>query len=316
MPKRGRLTVFASFRKPNMTPVRKSHSAPALIKLPEVPAEEKWVVHESQVISLWAKTYLGKGAGKGDVQRFINAMKAEPENAKVFSAARNNGDLVYPGDEIKIPKAYVKALETMRASATTMADAADGVKKSGKPLSEQQLKRVREELASLNAARGLSGPADQIVANRLRAHLPEGDALKAPQLPAKAPPDAQARVLAQNLVSDWAIASQGKQHTRDQRMAVGQTFSQFPELAKTKAGKELMAQRPISPAQAKAELGAELKRVAAQVGDNTLSIIEWSQVGYLMQQVARFAPSLLKEPEGKALKAKLEGVAAASTILE
>ncbi len=309
-----------------MTPIRKSHSAPALIKLPEIPAEEKWVVHASQVISIWAKAYLGKGAGKGDVQRFITAMKAEPENAKVFSAARNNGDLVYPGDEIKIPKAYLKAglapaignktLETLRASATTMADAADGVKKSGKPLSEPQLKRVREELASLNAARELSGAADHIVANRLRAHLPDGDALKAPQLPAHAPPDDQARVRAQNLVRDLAIMSQGKQHTRDQRMAVGQTFSQFPDLAKSKAGKELMAQQPISPAQAKAGLGAELKRVAAQVGDNTMSIIEWSQAGYLVQQVARFAPSLLEEPEGKALKAKLDGVAAASAILE
>ncbi len=75
-----------------------------LVKLPQVPADEKWVVKKGDTLWGFAKQVVGPKASDADVMRVIAAiLKEQPQFA---TEARKKGGLIYPGEEVKKPTGW------------------------------------------------------------------------------------------------------------------------------------------------------------------------------------------------------------------
>ncbi len=73
-----------------------------VVKLPNVPAEQKLVIHPNEGVWDAGARHLGPTANSARVARFIEALKKE--NPEINSPARDFGNRVYAGDELRLPK--------------------------------------------------------------------------------------------------------------------------------------------------------------------------------------------------------------------
>lgn len=182
-----------------------------LVKLPQVPADEKWVVKKGDTLWGFAKQVVGPKANDAEVMRVIAAiLKEQPQFA---TEARKKGGLIYPGEEVKKPTGW--GTTTPAPPAPTPEDAgkaeeAEAAKKAAEEANfttvvsnvAQAMKTVPDDAPNigqvLGQVRQILKLADTKYPNTvaqgddatyLRSRLPDGDAQKtAPKIEVTTPP--------------------------------------------------------------------------------------------------------------------------------
>lgn len=311
---------------------RERDLANQLVTLPDVPADQKYVVKKGDTLWDIAKALLGGKASDAEVLQLLNTIKKD--NPELASAERKHGDRILVGDEVRLTRAkqgtqtgkpqpadggkaeaeaQMEAAKKARGVEVEKARAglhvfAETVRQTPE-LTPPQIDQVREKLKEVKKTfPELDGSPE---ANLLRTRLPAGDPLRGPPAPQPPVDGAEAlkkeRTEVNETFDGWAKKAAGVQLNRDERMVIGaalhKALGKFPDLKDRPSVKSLIAQQPIAPDDAKAELAEELKRTSTSVATKQLSNPERRELGKLMHRIDVFAPPLQRTTEYDSLKA-------------